>query len=150
MSFFPKATIDITKVKGNPELLKPTTPKEYTCTDCKSCSLGSDKAPPQTKIYGEGKKGILVITDALTEELSVSNDVISKLHKDLLKKAIGDLGDLYQDTHIVNAIRGVPKTNLTTCSKACNKQLLKTIKELKPKIIVTLGLRPLLKLWSVI
>lgn len=147
MSFFPKVQYDIKNIKGNSDLLKHTTPKEYTCKDCGSCSKGSDKAPLPAKIYGEGRKGILVITDALTEELAISNDVIPKLHKELLEKAIGT-NNISADLHIVNAIRQVPKTNITVCSKACSKQLRETIKELKPKVIVTLGFRALSTLWA--
>lgn len=112
-------------------------------SDCLACGLYKKSIHPKMGVSGEGKKGILIIG-----EFSSDEDDAQGAH------FFGDRGDplreqlrfnniiLNRDCWKINAIRCKPDGfNLPTVSQIqnCFPHIEKTIKQLKPKLILLLG-----------
>lgn len=101
-------------------------------------------------IYGQGEKKILIVADEVSEGgVSAGKPIIGQEAK-LMKRALREVGiDMERDCWVVNAVRmtGDPK-KVGIASKCCRNMLHADIERLKPKVVITLGFRPLSTLWG--
>ena len=131
MSFFDVSTVS-TK-KPSPSLI----PR------CGACGLYKDCKSPKMHVTGQGRKGILVIAEAPGEVEDDQNEQLvgptGQLFRDVLRKFDVDLD---RDCWKTNAIICRPEGNRTPTNDEidhCRPNLLKAIRELKPRMIMPLG-----------
>ncbi len=115
----------------------PTTPH------CGLCGLYKNCLHPKIKPTGKGLKKILIVAEAPgKEEDRQGKHLVGQAGK-LLKRTVRKSGiDLYKDCWVTNAIICRREKNTQPDDKkieACRPNLIKTIRELKPNVIILLG-----------
>lgn len=125
---------DITSIVRGDEHQK--TRKEH---DCRSCGRYAKCKTPKAPAVGEGKKGILIIGDALTELEDKSSNESHGTHYKFIKRALAKQDiDIEEDCWYTHAIRCHSKDKVgAIVSSACHRKLMEEITRLKPKVIVT-------------
>ncbi len=136
MGFFsPGKLAKESKVKVDVDLLE---------SDCMGCGLYKHSIHPRIEVAGEGRKGILIVGEASTDEedeygVAFSGDDGETLRRKLRFENIS----LQNDCWRINAVRcksesfgTPPKVNQI---KACHPYLKKLILKLKPKLILAMG-----------
>lgn len=112
-------------------------------SDCVKCGLYADCKSPYMKPTGDGKKGILVVAEAPGKTEDTLNTQLIGDAGIYLREQFKSVGiDLDVDCWKTNTVICRPKNNKTptdTQIKLCHKNLVKTIEEKKPRIIVLLG-----------
>lgn len=128
--FFNPSTV--TKPKGFVSLL----PK------CGACGLLKQCNTPKMPVDGDGRLGMLIVGESPGEtEDAKGRPFIGKagdrLNRELRRHGI----DMRRDCWITNAVICHPPKNVTTSKHVeyCRPNLIKTLRELKPKVILVLG-----------
>jgi DNA polymerase I-like protein with 3'-5' exonuclease and polymerase domains len=119
--FFSKEELTITR---NDKRIKNHV-KKAPIFSCTKCGLGNDPY----KIKGFGKKGILIIGESFND------------YNEIRKLITDDLNnDIKNDFWFIGALSCEPKDKITSYQiSACRKNVLKAIKELRPKVIIPFG-----------
>lgn len=116
--------------------------------NCPKCGLDTGCISPRMRFTGEGKKGILIIADAPTENDDQSGEQLSDYYGALLKSELKPLGiNLDRDCWKSNSINCHPgkdnkdltKKEQTKYTECCKPFLDGIIKETKPKKIFLIG-----------
>ena len=111
--------------------------------DCYSCGLYRQCNTPKMDYYGEGQKKILIIDSFPNKrEDDLGKQGLGNYTK-FLEETLEEMGyNMKKDCWMVNALRCHPQNIKKLKHKhlnACRKYLLKTVEELKPEKIITLG-----------
>ena len=133
------------------EVSEPIAPKRTTGQGCESCLRYKDCKTPKFPVYGQGKRGILIITEfpASGDDASgtpLSGDAGTILHRELRKHGI----DVYRDCWVTHAVRchsrddwrgsGEGDSKQTAQAiRECRSKLLGDIAQLRPTIILPIG-----------
>lgn len=120
-----------------------TKAKSPAKTGCEACGLYKDCITPKMKVTGKGKKKILIIAEApgKTED-EEGIQLVGQAGKILRKVLEKNNIDIEEDCWKTNAVICRPPKNKTPTNKqinCCRPNLKKTIEELKPKKIISLG-----------
>jgi len=128
MTLFPMS--ELSTLKNDPRLPR-----------CGRCGLLSGCKSPRMPVTGEGKREVLVVAEAPGEEEDKRNTQLIGPSGRTLRKHLRKVGvDLDRDCWKTNAVICCPHRNPTTEEvTACRPNLLKTIRELNPKMILLLG-----------
>jgi uracil-DNA glycosylase family 4 len=132
MSLFTKSEIKkVASIKKDPNLLT---------SDCMNCGLYKKKIHPKIEISGEGKKGILIIGETITEEDETYGISFAGEEGERLSKYLGaNKIDFHKDCWKIKAVRcQTDKTNYKQI-RACYPYLEKFILTKKPKLVLLLG-----------
>jgi len=115
--------------------LKESSSRVPTLPLCGACGLHKDCTSPKMPVTGEGRRGILVVAEAPEQQ-----------EERQLRRQLSQVGiNLDKDCWQTNAIICSTPGNRTPTDKEidyCLPNLLNTIKELNPKIIILLGSIP--------
>lgn len=130
---------------------EPVAPKRTTGQGCESCLRYKGCRTPKFPVYGQGKRGILIISEfpAAGDDASgtpLSGDAGAILHRELRKHGI----DVYRDCWVTHAIRCHSKgdwgSDDDTGSKVralavreCRSKLLADVVQLRPSSIIPIG-----------
>jgi len=112
---------------------------------CLYCKLDRTCKSPKLDVRGEGKKRILIVTDAPNKMEDIRGEYLLGSEGKFLKDQLKEQGIIEKDYWIIGAVRCRAiknnKDRVPTNKEIqhCREYLLKTIKELKPKIIILLG-----------
>jgi uracil-DNA glycosylase family 4 len=105
---------------------------------CEACQLYKKCNSPKMEVYGNIKSDVLLIGEnpsAREDELGI----LSSPTGSYLKNIIKNTGNILEDFAFVYAIRCHTTKNNPLFIQECRKKLNKTIAEIKPKVIITLG-----------
>lgn len=133
--------------------LKTKTSAHTTVARCGLCSLHKTCLAPKMQVTGQGRRRILIVGEAPGRQ---EDEYIDKRTGQKGKQFIGESGDLLRSTlkefgihpdrdcWFDNALRCHPKDNKLPKNpqpiiEACRPNLLKTIQELSPNVIIPLG-----------
>lgn len=109
---------------------------------CNTCELYKQCISPKMSVSGEGRKKILIISESPSEEEDEYGVAVSGEHGNLIKDELQQLGiSLNRDCWKTNAVNCRTKGRIPTHKeiKACHPYVERTIRELRPKIIILLG-----------
>jgi len=110
---------------------------------CGLCGLYKNCKSPKMPVTGKGKKNILVVAEAPGQEEDKYNEQLIGKAGHYLRRILRKLDvNLDRDCWKTNAIICRPPHNETPENKiieACRPNLLKTIDEIKPRVIILLG-----------
>lgn len=111
---------------------------------CGACGLYKTCNSPKMPADGKGRAGILVVGEAPGREEDDQGRPFVGRTGELLRDAMADLGiDLRSDCWLYNAVICRPKANKISdyplAVGHCSPNVERTIKELKPKVIILLG-----------
>lgn len=114
---------------------------------CGACGLHKTCISPRMPVTGEGREGVLIVAEAPGEnEDEQGIQLIGKAGQRLRKTLASISVDLDRDCWKTNAVVCRPKTptgaNRTPTAQEiewCRPNLIQTIKELKPRVVVPLG-----------
>lgn len=111
--------------------------KTYSCV---SCGLASKSEHPKLRLQGNFQKGIMIVGSCSSPE----EDRVGKLWRgkigNFLQSELSRFGiDLYEDCLSINAIGCVCEEITPYNIDCCRKNVIKAIKEKKPKLIILLG-----------
>ena len=127
----------------NPASWKGKEPKSSGLAQCGRCGLSKQCISPRMETTGRGERKVLFVAEApgLNED-QTGKQLVGKAGQ-ILRKAIRELklGTDLEDCWKTNAVICRPPSNIIddVYIDACRPNLLKTIKTLKPKVIVLLG-----------
>ena len=128
--FFPQSTI-ISKA-----------PQSFVAK-CGKCGFDKLCTSPQMPVSGEGKRGILIVAEAPRATEDKQGIQLVGASGQLLERVILRFGvQMREACWLTNAMICRPPGNRTPKDQeinACRSHLLKTIRELKPKVIIPLG-----------
>lgn len=117
--------------------------KDRRTHSCISCGLYKDVLSPKMRPFGKGKRGILNIGEAPGETEDKRNKQWQGRVGTRLKQTYAKFGiDLFEDCVNINSVNCRPPGNRTPSDyevACCRKNILNTIKEYEPKIIILLG-----------
>jgi uracil-DNA glycosylase family 4 len=123
-------------------------------TSCASCGLYKSAKSPKQPIQGEGKKGIMIITESITESDDQKGVLLTGAGGRLLRTFLLAEGiDVYQDCWIISPCRCAcykddintrPPTTLEVAN--CRRYVLKVIEDRMPKLIISFGMVSLISL----
>ena len=108
---------------------------------CSKCNLHRRCLSPWMGVSGEGEYRILVVGEAPgADEDKAGEPFVGKAGR-YLRRVFGELGVDLNDCLITNAIRCRPPRNVmdARCLEYCRPHLQRTIDEVKPNVILTLG-----------
>jgi len=110
---------------------------------CGACGLYRTCKSPKMRPYGKGRMGILVVGEAPGQkEDEKGRPFIGKAGQHL-RQVLGEIGiDLDRDAWTTNALICRPPKNKTPDSNQishCRPNLLNTIREYQPQVVITLG-----------
>lgn len=110
---------------------------------CGACGLLKKCQTPKMPVAGRGKKGILIVGEAPGETEDIQGTPFVGVSGRYLRDTLADLGvETAKDCWLTNALICRPPANKTPDDKRiayCRPNLLNTIKELQPTIIILLG-----------
>jgi uracil-DNA glycosylase family 4 len=110
---------------------------------CGACGLYKTCQSPKMPVSGDGKRGILVVGEAPGAEEDKRNTQLIGKTGQHLRKVLRNIGvDLDRDCWKTNALICRPPKNAKPTPKQlgyCQPNIIKAIKELKPKTIILLG-----------
>lgn len=118
-------------------------PPKLRTARCESCKLYLDCKSPKMSPTGQGKKKILLVGESPGKTDDNKNKHFAGQEGQILSECLFEVGiDMRKDCWITNAIICHPQSNRKPREKEisfCQPNLMKTIKELNPEIIITLG-----------
>ncbi len=119
-----------------------TNPKEARIAHCGRCGLSRKCHSPRMAPCGRGKRKILFVAEAPGLEEDRRGVQLVGEAGQCLRKILRELGEDIEDCWRTNAVICRPPENKIESKyvEACRPNLLKTIKELKPKVIILLGM----------
>lgn len=110
---------------------------------CGACQLFKKCQSPKMKVHGKGERGILVVGEAPGEEEDKAGRPFVGKSGKLLRDTLNRAGiDLDEDCWTTNALICRPPANKITDPMAvsyCRPNLLNTLEELEPKVVILLG-----------
>lgn len=110
---------------------------------CGACGLHLTCKSPKIRLNGQGQKGILLIGEAPTQNDDDAGDLFTGSTGGLLRQSLGACGvDLDVDCWRTSAIICHPLDGADPADKEidyCRPNLLKVLRELKPRVVVPLG-----------
>ncbi len=110
---------------------------------CGACGLSKKCISPFMPVSGKGKRKILVIGEAPGENEDRQNKQFVGVTGQYLEEIMGKAGvDLRRDCWLTNSLTCRPSNNKIPSLKHvdyCRPNLIKTIKELQPELIIPLG-----------
>jgi len=117
---------------------------------CGSCGLFKGANNPKMGLYGKGRKSILFIGSCPTKQDDIRGMPLGSRPGIKLKKVLDFLGhSLKKDCWVTNAVICHSPEDLTSLQlDACSANLMRTIKEKKPNVLVLLGEDPTISLFS--
>lgn len=117
-----------------------------TLPRCGECGLYKTCISPKMPVSGKGRKKILIVGEAPGRHEDEQGRAFVGDSGKLLESKLDECGiSLRKDCWITNALICRPKNNVITKDvfiDHCRPNLVNTVKELQPEIIITLGLRP--------
>lgn len=118
-------------------------PKKIGLPRCGECGLSKKCYSPRMQPTGEGKKKILFVAEAPGENEDRQGIQLIGKSGQLLRQCLDEIGEDLDDCWKTNCIICRPPENKTTDThvECCRPNLLNTIKELQPHIIILLGKR---------
>jgi len=120
-----------------------TKKKTPTLSRCGECGLSKGCHSPKMKVTGKGKKRILIIAEAPGREEDERGEQLIGDAGRTIRKVLKKYGiDIDRDCWKTNAVICRPPKNRKPKDKeiaACRPNLVKTIKKLKPCVIIPLG-----------
>ena len=129
--FFVRSSLVSDKVKGS---LLP---------QCGKCGLYKTCRSPKMPVTGEGRRKVLIVAEAPGKEEDQYNKQLIGEAGQLLRRTLTKIGvDLDRDCWKTNAVICRPPKNATPDEfriEACRPNLLKTIEDLQPYMIILLG-----------
>lgn len=130
------------------DLDRKSLPMATDSPQCGACGLYKKCQSPKMKPYNRGKeKDILIVSESPGEqEDKQGRQLVGNSGKELAEVIRRAGKNLYTDFSLTNALICHPKGNKITDSRMvdyCRPNLLKTIKEENPKVIILLGLKPI-------
>lgn len=120
-------------------------PKGFASTlpKCGACGLLNTCNSPKMEVSGKGKLGILIVGEAPgADEDKRGRAFVGKAGKRLAEEFTRHGSDMREDCWITNALICRPPNNATPTTDQvnyCRPNLAKTIRELKPRVILVLG-----------
>ncbi len=110
--------------------------------ECGICKLDKGCHSPKMKVFGQGRKGIMVIGEAPGKTEDEQGRPFIGDSGQLLAKTMDRFGvDLYEDCWIINSVRCRPALNKLP-EKAighCRPNVKNDIEKLKPRVLILLG-----------
>lgn len=110
---------------------------------CGACGLYKKCKSPKMPVTGKGHKGILIVGEAPGETEDDQNRQLCGKSGAYLQETLESVGiDMRKDCWLTNAIICCPPNNETPDDdkiEYCRPNLIKTIKELQPQVIIPLG-----------
>ena len=118
-----------------------TTLQSRRLSQCGRCGLYKKCFSPKMKVTGNGKKKILFVAEAPGEQEDRRGIQLIGKAGNLLRKALHEIGEELDDCWKTNSIICRPPENKIEDKhiESCRPNLLRTIKELHPKVIILLG-----------
>lgn len=113
--------------------------------NCGDCGLFRKCHTPKLPVYGKGQKKILIVSESPSKETDYSADGDASLGKssEYLKEALRAANIvLSEDCWLTSSLRCRPENNWIAKSEwidYCRPNLINTIKELQPQVIIPLG-----------
>jgi uracil-DNA glycosylase family 4 len=122
-------------------------PKKQRVKGCAHCGLDKQCETPMMAPVGEGRKGILIVGECPTEEDDLKGAPFSGKEGQLLRVTLKQFGvNMNRDCIRTYAVacrnsnnKGDDRTPTAKEIDCCRNNLLKTIEETKPKLILLLG-----------
>lgn len=114
-----------------------------TNPDCGRCGLYKEATSKQMGVFGQGRKGIMILTKAPSAQQDRANNLLVGDATDMFRREIAKHGiSLDEDCFVVSAL-GCKTHRKTEAAKKdakkCLPRIEKYIKKYKPKMIVCLG-----------
>jgi len=124
------STSELGRVANDPRLAR-----------CGRCGLHAGCRSPKMPVTGKGKLGVLVVAEAPGRKEDEQNIQLIGLAGQTLRRYLRELDvDLDRDCWKTNAVICCPGRNPTPDEvQACRPNLLKTVRELEPRMILLLG-----------
>lgn len=118
---------------------------------CGICKFAPNCNSPRMEPAGTGASGVLIVGEAPGEEEDASGKHFMGEGGDRLRDSLKEIGVSYKDAWKTYAMICSPKHRTWTDVNinACRPSLLRTIDELKPKVIILLGAAPVRSLMPV-
>lgn len=134
-----KGFFDLNETIEPKEITKSKT-KSFTCDDC---GLSKQCQTPKMKMYGEGRKGIMIIGEAPGRNEDIQGKAFVGQSGQRLREAFKKEGIIFErDCFITNAVRCRPFQNATPTKiqiNACKPRLLRDIQRAQPKVVFLVG-----------
>lgn len=124
---------------GSQTIRKPTM---ATVARCGACGIYKECQSPKMPVSGEGRRGILIVGEAPGKTEDEQGTQFVGKSGELLIQTLRQLGVKRDDCWFTNALICRPPSNRTPDKKEigyCRPNLVKTIKDLNPTVIVPLG-----------
>lgn len=109
---------------------------------CGACGLLNKCQTPKQPVYGLGRRKILIVGNFPTREDDSAGHAFSDWLGDRIRDEFeDDRFNLYEDAWVTNALICSPQSTFAPAElvKHCRPNLIKTIKTLKPEIIIPMG-----------
>jgi uracil-DNA glycosylase family 4 len=108
---------------------------------CGSCGLSKKCESPKLPVVGDGGKGVLFVMDAPGDREDRRGEGFVDKNSTFLRRVLTNLGfDLEDDGWATYGVICPTNTKVTSAeAKYCRPNIVKTIRELKPKVIVPMG-----------
>lgn len=120
------------------------TPIASSIPKCGLCKLYKECTTPKMKVFGKGRRGILIVGEAPSRNEDEKGRPFISKSGTFLKGHLKRIGvDRDKDCWLYNALICRPPGNATPTDEQieyCNPNLQNIIRELQPKVIITLGL----------
>lgn len=115
-------------------------PAIRTIAQCGKCGLHKSCISPKMGL-SEGKEPILIISDYIRHQDDRQGELFTGLAGDSLRNMLSDLGVGLEDCSIVPALQCYPNEQTVDKQRIamCLPNLIKVIKKVKPKLIITFG-----------
>lgn len=117
--------------------------KSGTAGGCDSCGLYKSCLTPRMPLYGDGRKGILIVGEAPGKTEDERGIPFCGQSGRMLREVLREMSiNMKEDCWITNAVICHPAGNKTPTDSqisVCRARLLKIIEEKSPRIILTLG-----------
>jgi len=128
MAFFNKSSWGENKVKSG-------------LSKCGQCGLSKHCFSPKMEVVGSGKRKILFVVDAPSENDDREGKPLTGEGGKILKQAMDGIGEELEDCWVVHAVicKPVQDTIEEYHIESCRPNLFKTIEKLQPKVIIPLG-----------
>lgn len=112
-----------------------------TLPQCGSCGLSRKCFTPRMPVTGKGRNGVLVVAEAPGQMEDQRGEQLIGDAGQLLRKLMREVGTDLEDCWKTNAVICRPPKNEIedVYIDACRPNLVRTIRELKPKVIILLG-----------
>lgn len=111
---------------------------------CGSCKLFQDCNSPKMKVYGEGRRRVLIVGEFPGETEDHKGKPFTGKGGRFLRDTLETLGiDMVEDTWMTNALICHPPNNKIPdpgkMVRYCHPNLLRTVEACQPRVVVTLG-----------